>query len=306
MKITCFCLILVLITGFMGNGYSELAECQAKNKPENPSILREDREQEMEALNKEKIKSDIDYAIANVNRPFGDTDRARFPAWGSSVGYFTYGLIGGLYAGYGDRKKSAEYYYKDYLQAMECSRKQREESERSKKPRGPTPQECWGGTPEGGLLNQLQKIIAMYEMDQDYKGALPYYRMELEDYDLKDVPGDTFELKIYALRERARNEERVKELQELGWTTEVEVIDGWEKARKLAKTTKPKPLDPAVQHHEWFYSDKRSEVMKALAYYHKHEVRFMLEKALGHKDPKVAAKAKKYLESLGKDNGPGK
>ena len=79
-----------------------------------------------------------------------------------------------------------------------------------------------------------------------------------------------------------------------------EFMHNWSRAKKLAKTTKSKPLDPAVQHHEWFYSEKREEVIKALEYYNKHNVVFMLEKALKHKDPAVAAKAKEYLDGLGK------
>lgn len=79
-----------------------------------------------------------------------------------------------------------------------------------------------------------------------------------------------------------------------------EFMHGWAKAKKLAKTARPKPLDLAVQHHEWFYSDKQEEVLKALAYYHTNKVQFMLEKALKHKDPVLAAKAKEYLDMLSK------
>lgn len=78
----------------------------------------------------------------------------------------------------------------------------------------------------------------------------------------------------------------------------------WGEIKKLAKTTKPKPLDPAVQHHEWFYSDKQEEVLKALEYYHKHDVRFMLEKALKHKDSVIAAKAREYLDAPVKEKEP--
>lgn len=74
----------------------------------------------------------------------------------------------------------------------------------------------------------------------------------------------------------------------------------WNQVKKLAKTEKPKPLDPTVQNHEWFYSNKQEEVLKALAYYYEYKVRFMLEKALNHRDPVVAAKAKEYLENLSK------
>jgi hypothetical protein len=44
-------------------------------------------------------------------------------------------------------------------------------------------------------------------------------------------------------------------------------------------------------------------VLKALEYYHTNKVNFMLEKALKHKDPVVAAKAKEYMESLAKGTG---
>lgn len=74
-------------------------------------------------------------------------------------------------------------------------------------------------------------------------------------------------------------------------------MQDWAQTKKLAKTEKPKPLDPAVQNHEWFYSNKQEEALKALEYYHANKVRFMLEKALKHKDPVIAAKAKEYLES---------
>jgi len=80
----------------------------------------------------------------------------------------------------------------------------------------------------------------------------------------------------------------------------------WKDTKQLAKTAKPKPLDPAVQNHEWFYSDKQAEVLKALAYYHANKVKFMLEKALKHKNPVIAAKAKEYLGSMGNGKGNGK
>jgi len=304
MKSAYFFLGILLVAGFIGSGYSEAAERQIRNKDGFLVIPWEDLTPNEKALELEKDKSDIDYAIKNIatngNKPFSDADRARFPAWGSSVGYFTYGFVGGLYAGYGDRNKSAEYYYRDYLQARDCARK--------KKSPGPIPKGCWGGNPEG-LYNQLLTIIALYERDGDYKGALPYYKMELESYHLEDVPGNSFEEKIHFLRKRAANDEKVNEWKELGWTTVVDVIDGWENAKKLAKTTRPKPLDPAVQHHKWFYSAKPAEVLRALDYYSKNRVKFMLEKAAAHKNPVVAKKAKEYLDNWDKpvaeDNGGG-
>ncbi|OGR52159.1 MAG: hypothetical protein A2049_12695 [Elusimicrobia bacterium GWA2_62_23] len=71
----------------------------------------------------------------------------------------------------------------------------------------------------------------------------------------------------------------------------------WRRAEALAKTGKPKGLDSDVQNHEWFYSEKQEEVLKALEYYQKHKVKFMLENALKHKDPAIVEKAKHYLEN---------
>jgi len=94
---------------------------------------------------------------------------------------------------------------------------------------------------------------------------------------------------------------------EQNWPEEAAIykrfIKSWKQTKQLAKTEKPKPLDPAVQNHEWFYSDKQEEVLKALEYYHANKVNFILEKALKHKDPVISAKAKEYLESLTKGAG---
>ena len=76
--------------------------------------------------------------------------------------------------------------------------------------------------------------------------------------------------------------------------------------KKLAKTVKPKPLTPDIKNHERFYSDKKVEVLKALEYYYANKVRFMLEKALKHKDTVVAATAKEYIEKLDQGGKEGK
>ena len=242
---------------------------------------------EKKAFALEKYKKQIDYAIANVGKSFKDIDskQVNSKAYEVEVGYITYGLIAGQYCGYGDYKKCAEYHYKDYLQAIECSRKLQAIA--------PIPKECWGGTI--GDHDLLAVVVDAYEMGGYYEETLPYYRMWLNNW-VKDIEGKSFEEKLSILKEESRTDDSLRE--------GAEVINRWRKAVKLAKTAKPKTLDLAVQNHEWFYSDKQEEVLKALEYYHKHNVRFMLEKALKHKDPVVGAKAKDYWDNpvKGKEN----
>jgi hypothetical protein len=81
------------------------------------------------------------------------------------------------------------------------------------------------------------------------------------------------------------------------------MMNNWARAKKLHKTVEPKPLAPAVQHHEWFYSDKQEEILKALNYYYQNKVRFMLEKAVTNKDKAISAKATELLEKLKQGGG---
>lgn len=133
-------------------------------------------------------------------------------------------------------------------------------------------------------------VIDGYEEAGMYKEALRFYNIAYEHMLQRLSIGTDVKLLKTNLREYEQN-----------WPEEAAIYNGfvksWRETKKLAKTTKPKPLDPAVQHHEWFYSDKQEEVLKALAYYHKHNVGFMLEKASKHKDSVIAAKAKEYLQN---------
>lgn len=288
MKTGLFFSAILLITSLARSIHAEIAEDSIWNKDGRYVIPWKNMSPDKKAFVLERYRRQIVYATANLNKSFKDIDAKQVDVKGyEKVGYVTYGLIAGNYCWYGDYKKCAEYHYKDYLQAIACANKMGKTA--------PIPKDCWGGMV--GDYDLLLDVIDAYEMGGYYKETLPYYRMLL-DHRIRDIKGDSFEEKLSNLRKEAINDDSLQE--------GVEISDRWQKAKKLANTTKPKPLDPAVQHHEWFYSDRQEEVLKALEYYHKHNVRFMLEKALKHKDAAVAAKAKEYLERLGKDKGDGK
>lgn len=132
--------------------------------------------------------------------------------------------------------------------------------------------------------------------NQEYERMLRVYPEYFEYYFLGRIRGPKG-------RKLSKEEEIQKLKEKMKYDTELKsnydnFMKEWREAKKLVKTEKPKPLDPAVQHHEWFYSGKQEEVLKSLEYYHTNKVSFMLEKALKHKDPVIAAKVKEYLEKL--------
>jgi len=75
-------------------------------------------------------------------------------------------------------------------------------------------------------------------------------------------------------------------------------IEQFATAKRLAGKVEPKPIEPFVLMHEYFYSKDRAKVLESLAYYHKYKVRFMLEKALRNPNKEVAAQAAKLLKEL--------
>ncbi|MEW5905558.1 MAG: hypothetical protein AB1734_02125 [Elusimicrobiota bacterium] len=171
------------------------------------------------------------------------------------------------YRKYGDLRKAAELKYKFWADA--------------------------GGSPVLGYAEEdpLDFVILGYEEAGMHKEVLPFYEKRYQDYAraLKDFLGE--DLSDFD-RYRGRYPQEAENY--------LSFMEGWERAKKLAKTSKPKPLDPAVQHHKWFYSDKTEEVLKALEYYRKHKVRFMFEKALKDKRPVIAKKAQEYLDNWDK------
>lgn len=195
---------------------------------------------------------------------------------GPRVGIFykvTQETIAMLYREYGDLKKAADVKYKYWVSSK--------------------------GSPE--LMNADEKpidfVIAGYEEALMYKELADFYSQVYADELVWLGKSTDIKLLKSNFAEYKRNwPDYAKEYQRF--------MRDWARAKKLAKTTKPKPLSVQVQNHEWFYSDKQEEVLKALAYYHGHKVNFMLEKALKHRDPVVAAKAKEYLGNQVKEKAP--
>lgn len=230
------------------------------------------------AMQLEKSKSQIDYCRNELGHSFDEINLSRMgPDEGYVLGVkvITYGLIASKYEWYGDLSKAADYYYKDYLVQI-----------------GKMPWRSKHNWSSPGDSTPFPIFMETLKQNQDYKRMLEVYP-EYYDYyffaDTNRYKGSRAE-KTKILQEEVKHDAELKE-------TYDGFMRDWNEVKKLDKTAKPKPLDPAVQHHEWFYSDKQEEVLKALAYYHKHNVRFMLEKALKQKAPAVAAKAKEYLDN---------
>lgn len=227
----------------------------------------------------EKAKSEIDFCKNNRGRSFNEVDMSKVGdvgAYALGPEVVTDGLIASKYEQYGDFSKAADYYYKDYLVQI-----------------GERPWKSKHSWSSPGDSTPFPIYMYVLKRNQDYKRMLKVYPEYFDYYFLGDRYKGSKENKIRLLKEQMKYDSELK-------STYDSFLEEWREAKKLAKTTKPKPLDPAVQHHEWFYSDKQEEVLKALAYYHEHKVNFMLEKALKHKDPIIAAKAKEYLGRLGR------
>ncbi|OGR63472.1 MAG: hypothetical protein A2X34_01420 [Elusimicrobia bacterium GWC2_51_8] len=233
----------------------------------------------------DRFRMEIKYAVQNVNKSFDEIELIHL---GYTHGYewrikiVTNGLIAEKYYKYSNYKKAAEYFYKDWQVDQECNTKKVWNS----------PGDCWPGGI--GDYNPLFRAIGAWEDGGLYNEALKHYpeaQKELID-NYGAIMGTVAITDYFDIFKEAHPEE--------GQYYE-NFMAGWKKTKELAKTEKPKPLEPAVQNHEWFHSDKQNEVLKALEYYYKHRVKFMLEKALKHKNPVISKKAKDYLEKLVKD-----
>jgi len=230
----------------------------------------------------EKVKLEIDFCKKNLGLFFHEVDVSKM---GSNEGYggvkvITHGLIASKYEWYGDYSKAAEHYYKDHLWES-------------------NPGKYWkriNGWGSPGDSMPFPNYMGELKRNQDYQKMLKVYPEYFDYYFLGRIIGPNG-MKLSKEEEIRRMKEEMKYDTELKDVYD-DFMKEWREIRKLAKTTSPKSLEPAVQHHEWFYSDKQEEVLKALAYYHANKVNFMLEKALKHKDPVISAKAKEYLESL--------
>jgi hypothetical protein len=208
----------------------------------------------------------VQYLTANIGRPTKDLDLS---IAGPSVAGFprvTLEVISMYYRFYGDLPKAAETLSKFWTDSR--------------------------GNPDFAYPDEdpLSSVIFSFEEAGMYKEALPFYEKRYQErLETIKVQSDI----ILFQKDFNKYKEQYPDLAE-GYSS---FMKAWNNAKKLAKTNKPKPLDPAVQHHEWFYSDKIAEVVKALAYYKTHKVKFMIEKAAKDKRPAIAKKAKEYLDN---------
>ncbi|HBB66568.1 MAG TPA: hypothetical protein DCZ93_04580 [Elusimicrobia bacterium] len=219
----------------------------------------------------ELYNKSIQYSLKNIGKPIKELDLSEAGPRIAIYHKVTFETISMLYREYGDLRKAAEYMF-----------------------------QFWGAS-QGGLApdmlnadaNPTDYVISNYEDAGMYKELSVFYSDAYkEKMKWLALGTDIKLLKIDFKKYKQNWPEKAEEYQSF--------MHNWRRAKQLAKTKKPKPLEPAVQNHEWFYSDRQEEVLKALEYYQKNKVQFMLEKALAHKDPIVAEKAKEYLENLKK------
>lgn len=225
----------------------------------------------------EKVKAEIDFCIRHFGKSFNEVDVKKIDGLQQSRRVITNGLIAEKYEYYSDLFKAAEYYYKDYLS---------EKLFLSGKYWGS--KHAWGGE---GDYTPFPAFMYTLKENKEYQKMLKVYPEYFDYYFLSQYAEGTKEEKMQSLKDEIKNDPEVAKQYE-------DFMKEWGKIKKLARTVKPKPLEPAVQNHEWFYSEKQSEVLKSLTYYHKYKVKFMLEKALNHNHPVVAKKAKEYIDRL--------
>lgn len=243
--------------------------------------------QEQIAETLEKTKEQIDYCLKNIGKKYTEVDLSRIGddsrSLFESVGVITYGLVAYKYR---DAAKSAEYFYKDWLELKKCEDARVEGVKRDG---------CFSFGNGPGDYNPLASAIGQWSNAGLYSEALKHYD-EYYDYSffshMRNM-GD-LEKKRQLKAELLRDSELAKRHEDF--------LREWQRLKRLSKTAKPIPLDPYVQNHEWFYSEKQEEVLKALDYYFQNKVQFMLEKAVSHKDPVVVKKARELVDKLSASN----
>jgi len=205
----------------------------------------------------------IEYSLQNMGKPLKELDVKKT---GPHMEFYkmTPEFTSYYYRKYGDLKQAADCLYKYWIHSKHS-------------PEWALPD----NNPYDTVLNAYEEAGMYKEKSEFYSKAYPDFMSWLaEGTDVKMIKSNFTEYKK-------------------NWPSQAEsyrfFMNGWRRAKELAKTAKPKALEPDVQNHEWFYSGKQDEVLKALEYYHEHKVNFMLEKALKHKDEVIGAKAREYL-----------
>ena len=226
----------------------------------------------------EKYIREIGYCKSNIGKDFKEVDSRKMgddESYKGIVDRITDGMIAFKYVRYGDVYKSMKHFYKEWSEYKMCLSSSN------------TP--CSIDGP--GDYNPLAQLIGELEREYAYQEALKFYPEYIDDL-ASNFPGETDKEQREAL------EAHVKEVGEMD--IYAQVMRDYQNAKKLALIESPKPLNRAVQHHVWFYSDKPEEVFKALKYYSDNKVKFMVEKAAKDKRAAIAKKAKEYLDNWDK------
>lgn len=228
------------------------------------------------AIRLDEIKKQIDYCLRNVGKNFDEVDLNKVGDNGkglfSEIRVITYGLI--AYKHF-DLSKSAEYFYRDWLEYRKFVK-----GEKSLWHEGP------------GDYNPLGSAINQWKTAGMYKEALSHYREYYDDtFLLQPMKGTIAQKRKFLEKELRRNPMVQSKYKSF--------MEEWNNLKNMSGIQEIKH-DADVENYVLFHSDEQNEVLKALLYYHGNKVEFMLKKALVHKNPVVAAKAKEYLEDLKK------
>ena len=213
----------------------------------------------------ERTKAKIDYCLENLGKKFSEVDLKKVGELGlySDVGVITYGLIADKYEMvYRDSNKAADYYYLEWKYSKDLP---------------------------DGEYDPGGNALGLWQDAGQYKKAAKYWQ-EYFDAWVNRFDGKTYEESLASLnRLRVSDPDVTRDYES--------IMKQWNEVKLLTKTEKTKPLEPAVQNHEWFYSGKQKDVLKALDYYYQNKVKFMVDKAAKHKNPVIVDKAKEYLKS---------
>lgn len=279
-------IVMVLSIWFCCNGFAtgmNGANSQAKHGVAvdtgfHADIIRQTIDLEHEYVN-------IQYCLANVGKSFKDLDMEKigndkgFKNFTSSI---TYGLIAVKFQDdYRSFEEAGKYFYLDWLEYKKCEKEWLSQKRK-------TPCDTFGSGP--GEYSPLAYAIGQWKHAGLYSKALQHYPEYFDDTFLNQPVGLTRTERLEALLSEKKGNPELKQKY-------LDFMKEWEETKILAKNTRTTPKDLVMLNHLWFYSSKEAEVLKSLAYYHKYKVRFMLEKALKHKNPAVVTKARKYLKS---------
>lgn len=237
----------------------------------------------------ERTKNEIDYCLVNLGKNINEVDLQLIGDYDPRVCVITYGLIAQKYSlPYGDIDKAADYYYMEWKNTSQKSCGLPDSA-------GKITIDCAGKDRECALptgeYKPFSDALGLWREAGQYKKAAKHYQEYFDDW-VNRSDGNTYEEKLRSFDAMRKKYEGMQENYDA-------LMKEWNEVKELAKTENPQ-LEPDVQHHEWFYSPKTAEVLKALDYYNKNRVRFMLEKAEKDKRPVVARKAKEYLDNWDK------